>query len=92
MADRGFDINEDLILQGVGLNIPPFMRGKGQLTETEVITTRQIASLRIHVERTMGRIKSYHIFDRALPATMTNIADRIFYVCCVLTNFQPPLC
>ena len=92
MADRGFDINEDLILRGVGLNIPPFMRGKGQLSETEVVTTRRIASLRIHVERAMGRIKSYHIFDRALPATMTNIADRIFYVCCVLTNFQPPLC
>ena len=92
MADRGFDINEDLILRGVGLNIPPFMRGKGQLTETEVVTTRRIASLRIHVEHAMGRIKSYHIFDRALPATMTNIADRIIYVCCVLTNFQPPLC
>ena len=92
MADRGFDINEDLIIRGVGLNVPPFMRGKQQLSETEVVTTRRIASLRIHVERAMGRIKSYHIFDRALPATMTNIADRIFFVCCVLTNFQPPLC
>ena len=28
MADRGFDISEDLILIGVDLNIPPFMRGK----------------------------------------------------------------
>ena len=92
MADRGFDIEEDLILRGVSLNIPPFMRGKKQLSENEVVTTRRIASLRIHVERAMGRIKNYHIFDRALPATMTTIADRIFFVCCVLTNFQSPLC
>ena len=92
MADRGFDIEEDLILRGVSLNIPPFMRGKKQLSENEVVTTRHIASLRIHVERAMGRIKNYHIFDRALPATMTTIADRIFFVCCVLTNFQSPLC
>ena len=92
MADRGFDIEEDLILRGVSLNIPPFMRGKKQLSENEVVTTRRIASLRIHVERAMGRIKNYHIFDRALPATMTTIADRIFFVCCMLTNFQSPLC
>lgn len=28
MADIGFDIEEDLILKGVGLDIPPFLRGK----------------------------------------------------------------
>ena len=27
MADRGFDIEDDLILLGVKLNIPPFLRG-----------------------------------------------------------------
>jgi hypothetical protein len=89
MADRGFDIEEDLILCGVKLNITPFLRGKGQLSEKELITTRRIASLRIHVERAMERNKNYHLFDRSLP---TDIADRIFLVCCILTNFQPPLC
>ena len=50
MADRGFDI-EDLIVRGVRLNIPPFLRGKRQFEEDELISTRRIASLRIHVER-----------------------------------------
>ena len=53
MADRGFDIKVDLIVQGVRLNIPPFLRGKQQLDEDERVVTRQIASLRIHVERAM---------------------------------------
>ena len=39
MADRGFDI-EDLTLRGVWLNIPPFLRGKAQLSEQELITSR----------------------------------------------------
>ena len=30
MANRGFDILEDLAPRGVRLNIPPFLRGKSQ--------------------------------------------------------------
>lgn len=44
MADRGFDIEEDLILREVRLNIPPFLRGKQQLNQAELVETRQIAS------------------------------------------------
>ena len=87
MADRGFDIEDDLILQGVRLNIPPFLRGK-QLDEDERVIIRQIASLRMHVERAMERIKNYHIFERTLPASLTDITDRLFFVCCILSNFN----
>jgi len=92
MADRGFEIEEDLVLIGVRLNIPPFLRGKKQLSENDLVSTRRIASLRIHVERVMERIKNFHIFDRTIPTSLTDITDRIFFVCCVLANFSPPLC
>ena len=92
MADKGFDIEEDLIPLGVKLNIPPFLRGKAQFDPHELVQTRRIASLRIHVERAMERIKNFHIFDRTLPVTVTGIADRMFCVCCYLSNFHPPLC
>ena len=61
MADRGFD----LILREVHLNIPPFLKDKKQFEqeEKEFIITRRVASLRIHVERAMERIKNFHIFD-----------------------------
>ena len=56
------------------MNIPPFTRGKQQLDSCEMIETRRIDSLRIHVERAIERIKNFHIFDRAIPATLTNVA------------------
>lgn len=92
MADRGFDIQDDLTLRGVRLNIPPFLKGKSQLSESELVETRRIASIRIHVERAMERIKNFHIFDRTLPSSMSNIANQTFFVCAVLSNFHPPLC
>ena len=92
MADRGFDIVEDLLLKGVKLNIPPFLRGKAQFSKTELTETRRITSVRIHVERALKRIKNFHVFDRPLPASFTDIANRMFFVCYVLSNFKPPLC
>ena len=57
MADRGFNIQDDLTPLGVRLNIPSFLKGKSQLEENELIESRRIASLRIHVDRAMERIK-----------------------------------
>ena len=92
MADRGFDIQDDLTPLGVKLNMPPFLRGKSQLDYKEMVETRRIASVRIHVERAMERIKNYHIFDKVLSASLTDLANQIFFVCAVLSNFWPPLC
>ena len=61
------------------------------LVQCEVIKTRRIASLRIHVERAIKQIKSYRILESAIPISMTNTIDQLFYVCCMLTKFRPPL-
>ena len=68
MADRGFDIQDDLTPLGVKVNIPPFLRGKKQLDEDERIETRRIASLRIHVERAMERIKNFTYLIEFFPS------------------------
>ena len=92
MADRGFTIQDDLTPLGVQVNIPPFLKGKEQLDGEELIETRRIVSLRIHVERAMERIKNYHIFDTTIPSSPTEVTEQMFFVCAVLTNFLPPLC
>ena len=98
MADRGFDIMDDLAPCGVKLNIPPFLRGRSQLDQRELIKTRRIASLRIHVERCMERIKNFHIFDGVMPLSLMDVADQMFccydkllhtLVCLACTNYFP---
>ena len=87
MADRGFTIRDLLNDVGVELNIPPFMERRDQLPASEVKAGRQIASLRIHVERAIGRIKHYRILKGTLPLSMARLANQIVSVCAWLTNF-----
>ena len=89
MADRGFII-EDVLPPGVALNVPPRLNETGQLTENECTTTRRIASVCIHVERAIERIKNYKILH-VIPFNMHNSVNQLFIVCAVLTNFLPPL-
>ena len=49
MADKGFDIQHLLGTIGVRLNIPPFCRGYQQMTSDEVLQTKKITAVRIHV-------------------------------------------
>ena len=90
MADKGFVIEDLCQEKGVHLNIPPFIRNDAQLTDAELIQTRRIASLRIHVERAMERIKNFHILD-FFPVSHLDIADQLFFVCAVLSDFDKRL-
>lgn len=91
MADRGFSLDDELLVQGVRLNTPAFTKGKKQLTEKEVTTTRRIASVRIHVERAINRVKTYRIFKQALPITSKKIISDMVFVCAGLCNLKPAL-
>ena len=79
MADKGFTIADLLITRGVTLNIPP-IKTEDQLTERELVQTRRIACLRIHVE-----------ILQVIPNCMAGITHQIIFVCCFLSNFQQPL-
>ena len=91
MADRGFTMQDQLQSIGIKLNVPPFMEGRQQLPPEEVQEGRKIASLRIHVERAIGRIKNFSILKGTLPLCMARLANQIVCVCAWLTNFQPAL-
>ena len=64
MADRGFTVRDEV---GAELNIPPFLAGRKQLAAEDVQDTRKIASVRIHVERAIGRMKHFAILKGTLP-------------------------
>ena len=91
MADRGFTIKDMLKELNIELNIPPFLEGRQQLPAQEVEKGRTIASLRIHVERAIGRIKTFEILKGVIPLSMARITNQIVCVCAALANFQPAL-
>ena len=82
MADRPFDIMEDLVPIEVRLNILSFVCGS-QLDSKELAETRRFALLRRHVQQYTERLKNYHIFDGVMPLSLMGIADQIFFVCAV---------
>ncbi|XP_065642964.1 uncharacterized protein LOC136074560 [Hydra vulgaris] len=90
MADRGFDIVNDLP-KGISLNIPPFLEGDFQLTLEKELETRRIASVRIHVERAIARIKNYRILQNTFPLSMAADMNKIWVIVCYLVTFLPPL-
>ena len=89
MADRGFTIKYMLKDIGIELNIPPFMEGRAQLPVEEVKEGRRIASVRIHVERAIGRIKNFAILQGSFPISMSRIINQVV---CVCVHFLPTSC
>lgn len=91
MVDRGFEIQDLLVSKKALLNIPLLMRCKDQLDPDEEDETRQIASVCIHVERAIERIKNFNILRQIIPNTMAEDINKIWKVCAILTNFKGPL-
>ena len=52
---------------------------------------RKIASLRVHVEWAIGRIKTFSILKGVIPLSMARITNQIVCICAFLANFQPAL-
>lgn len=64
MADRGFNVGDDLAMCGAELLIPAFTRGKKQLSAREVEFTRRLARVRIHVERVIGHLRNTKYYSK----------------------------
>ena len=95
LADRGFDIKESVGLYCATLVMPAFTKGKKQLSGIEVEQTRNIANVRIHVERVIGNLRQKYSFlsstqpiDHLIckPGESSTTLDKIVTVCCSLTN------
>ena len=96
MADRGFRIEDLLLTKKAKLIAPPFTRKSGnskgkRLTAAEIRRTREIARVRIHVERAIQRVKCWRILKHQIPSTLANSATMIVKVVAALCNLMGPL-
>ena len=95
LADRGFDISEEVAMMQATLQIPTFTKGMDQLPPTEIVKTRKLANLRIHVERVIGAtrqrfsiLSSILLIQYMTARSQDDIpnVDKIACVCSALNN------
>ncbi len=94
LADRGFTIHESAGLYCAEVKLPPFTRGKKQLSKAEIDHSRQLSRVRIHVERVIGLVRQkYSILKSTLPINFImnqeqsiSAIDKVVTVCCALCN------
>ena len=91
MADKGFDIREELKGLGLALKIPPYLKEKDCFFKSDVLTAQTIAMHRIHVERATCKKKRFRILHSVIPISMIGTVHQIWTVMCLLSNFQNPI-
>ena len=73
MANMGFMIADLLATRGVSLSIPP-MKTQDQLTEQQLLVIRHIASVQIHVERSIKRIKAFEVIPNCMAGIISAVS------------------
>lgn len=94
MADRGFKhVELYLRKQGVQLVRPPSVVIGAKLSKSEVRETKQIASLRIHVERVIRRLREFSMLKphACLNLNLVKVLDDVITIACGLINLQDSL-
>ena len=91
MADKGFPgIIEIVEHQGSFMIVPPTVREGRQFSPSENNRCYKVASVRIHVERTIRRIKYFKIMH-SMPQYLAPVADKIMIVICLIVNLMKDL-
>ncbi|KAL4009131.1 hypothetical protein ACER0C_002983 [Sarotherodon galilaeus] len=85
IADKGFTIR-DILPEGVSLNILSFLTN-GQFTQEEVNNNRKTSCARIHVERSIQRLKLFSILHH-IPHQLKKILIRSRKHVCVLQIYK----
>lgn len=94
MADRGFKHIEHLLnAKGCKLIRPPSVESNRKLAKAEVLETKRIASLRIHIERVIRRIREFKFLrpHSCINNKLISLTDDIITTAAALVNLQGPL-
>lgn len=90
MADKGFpQIKSELFQRQCTLVMPPFAL-QPQFSREEVLEGYSIASVRIHIERAIQRVKIFKILQHVNVELFDKIDD-IMHIICILANNKEPL-
>ncbi|XP_065642899.1 uncharacterized protein LOC136074501 [Hydra vulgaris] len=88
LADRGFTLVEEFATQGGILKLPKFTKGKKQMSSAEVDGSRQIAHVRIHVERVIGRLRKFRILQSIIPINQVDLLNNVMVMITSIVNIS----
>lgn len=91
LADRGFLVSEEMAVRGVTLRMPAFTKGKKQLSAKEVVSSRKLAHVRIHVERVIGRMKTFLFLQTCVQVNQLHLLDDVVTIIGALHNLLPTI-
>ena len=85
VADRGFSIQDLCISKGVYLNHPS-QKSSHQFPQADVAGNFDKASTRIHVERFIGCVLNWSIFNSAWPLQRMDLLSSTWKMLCRVVN------
>lgn len=88
MVDKGFLIDDICAIYKIKLIRPPFLKQKNQLSAEEAFINQQIASARVHIERSNQRLKIFKIISGKIQWSLVPIIDELFVIICGITNLS----
>lgn len=91
LADRGFTLDDYFVAKGANLVVPDFVRGKKQLTRYQVLRSRRISNVRIHIERVIKQLKRFGILHSVIPIKFLRYIDSVVIICAGLSNMCLPI-
>lgn len=91
MVDKGFLIDKECTDRGVKLHRPPFLGKQKQLSSDDGIVNCEIARARVHIERTIQRIKIFKIFHHKVAWAHLTQIDKIMCIVCGVVNLSNPI-
>lgn len=94
MADRGFKhISTFLLSKGSELVRPPSVSSASKSSKADVKLSKQIASLRIHVEQVIGRLREFKMLapHSCIDNHLIPYLDYLIIIACGMINMQDHL-
>jgi hypothetical protein len=77
LADRGFNIPDSANMYCAEVKLPPFTKGKKQLSKAQVDLSRRLSRVHIHAERIMGVVRQkYTMFQSTRLLTLLCVLRR----------------
>ena len=89
--DKGFLIQKECEEHNIKLIRPPFASQNEQMMTEDCFRTKGIAALRVHVERTIERLKNFSILKSTIVWEMTKYFHKIMIILCGLVNLSAPI-